>query len=139
LSAECRATIPAIMFSPDADAGKSGLVGNLIAGGFALVGTLATVAYGWLKDSDDISKRAKELEEATKVIAFWQNWFNAYETLGYADEKAREIARDQMETASEKVASLFAFWKITAADAQRRIRNIHGRIFVPFLKRLESS
>jgi hypothetical protein len=122
---QCRDTIPAIMSFQNADLAKLAIsddvVKGLVAGGLGLLGTLATVAYGWLKDRDDISKRANELEEATKVIAFWQSWFTACNELGLTmDEQARDLARDQIDTASERMASLFAFWKIKPADSQQK-------------------
>ncbi len=47
---------------------------GLIAGAFGLVGTLVPAAISWSHDRSATSARARILEEATKRLAFWEQW-----------------------------------------------------------------
>jgi hypothetical protein len=47
---------------------------GLIAGAFGLVGTLIPVFLSWSHDKDAVSSRMRKLDEATKKVAFWEQW-----------------------------------------------------------------
>lgn len=47
---------------------------GLIAGAFGLAGTLIPVFVSWSRDRDIASARLRKLEEATKRVAFWDQW-----------------------------------------------------------------
>ena len=47
---------------------------GLIAGAFGLVGTLLPVALSWSRDRDVASTRQRKIDEATKRVAFWDQW-----------------------------------------------------------------
>ncbi len=53
----------------DADVKK-----GLIAGAFGLAGTLIPVALSWSRDRDAASTRQRRIDEATKRVAFWDQW-----------------------------------------------------------------
>ena len=46
----------------------------LVAGAFGLVGTLIPAAISWSHDRSAVSARNRTLEEATKRLAFWEQW-----------------------------------------------------------------
>ena len=46
----------------------------LVAGAFGLVGTLIPAAISWSHDRDAASARTRTLDEATKRLAFWEQW-----------------------------------------------------------------
>jgi len=47
---------------------------GLIAGAFGLAGTLIPVVLSWSRDRDAASTRQRKIDEATKRIAFWEQW-----------------------------------------------------------------
>ena len=47
---------------------------GLIAGAFGLAGTLIPAAISWSHDRDAASARIRKLDEATKKVAFWEQW-----------------------------------------------------------------
>jgi hypothetical protein len=47
---------------------------GLIAGAFGLVGTLVPAVISWNHDRSAVSARARTLEDATKRLAFWEQW-----------------------------------------------------------------
>jgi hypothetical protein len=47
---------------------------GLVAGAFGLVGTLIPAAVAWSRDRDAASSRMRKLDEATKKVAFWEQW-----------------------------------------------------------------
>jgi hypothetical protein len=47
---------------------------GLIAGAFGLAGTLIPVALSWSRDRDVASTRQRKIDEATKRVAFWDQW-----------------------------------------------------------------
>ena len=47
---------------------------GLVAGAFGLVGTLIPAAVAWSRDRDAASARIRKLDEATKKVAFWEQW-----------------------------------------------------------------
>jgi hypothetical protein len=47
---------------------------GLIAGAFGLAGTLIPVVLSWSRDRDAASSRQRKIDEATKRIAFWEQW-----------------------------------------------------------------
>jgi hypothetical protein len=57
----------------DADVKK-----GLIAGVFGLVGTLIPVALSWSRDRDVATTRQRRIDEATKRVAFWDQWLKLY-------------------------------------------------------------
>jgi len=48
---------------------------GLVAGAFGLAGTLIPVFLSWSRDRDVASARLRKLEEATKRVAFWDQWY----------------------------------------------------------------
>jgi hypothetical protein len=56
-------------FFSDADVKK-----GLVAGAFGLLGTLLPVVLSWSRDRDAASTRQRKIDEATKRIAFWEQW-----------------------------------------------------------------
>ena len=54
-------------FTPDVERG-------LVAGAFGLAGTLIPAALAWSRDRDVASSRMRKLDEATRRIAFWEQW-----------------------------------------------------------------
>jgi hypothetical protein len=56
-----------VTFSDDVQKG-------LVAGAFGLVGTLIPAAVAWSRDRDAASARIRKLDEATKKVAFWEQW-----------------------------------------------------------------
>jgi hypothetical protein len=56
-----------VTFSADVQKG-------LIAGAFGLAGTLIPAAISWSHDRDAASARIRKLDEATKKVAFWEQW-----------------------------------------------------------------
>jgi hypothetical protein len=56
-----------VTFSEDVQKG-------LIAGAFGLVGTLVPAVISWSHDRSADSARTRTLEEATKRLAFWEQW-----------------------------------------------------------------
>jgi hypothetical protein len=48
---------------------------GLVAGAFGLAGTLIPVTLSWSRDRDMASARLRKLEEATKRVAFWDQWY----------------------------------------------------------------
>jgi hypothetical protein len=46
----------------------------LIAGAFGLVGTLVPAVISWSHDRSAVSARSRTLEDATKRLAFWEQW-----------------------------------------------------------------
>ena len=57
----------------DADVKK-----GLIVGAFGLVGTLIPVALSWSRDRDVATTRQRRIDEATKRVAFWDQWLKLY-------------------------------------------------------------
>lgn len=51
---------------------------GLIAGAFGLAGTLIPVALSWSRDRDAASTRQRKIDEATKRVAFWDQWLKLY-------------------------------------------------------------
>ena len=49
---------------------------RFIAGAFGLAGTLIPVALSWSRDRDAASTRQRKIDEATKRVAFWDQWLN---------------------------------------------------------------
>jgi hypothetical protein len=47
---------------------------GLIAGAFGLAGTLIPVVLSWSRDRDVASTRQRKIDEATKRVAFWDQW-----------------------------------------------------------------
>jgi hypothetical protein len=47
---------------------------GLIAGAFGLAGTLIPVVLSWSRDRDAASTRQRKIDEATKRVAFWDQW-----------------------------------------------------------------
>ena len=47
---------------------------GLVAGAFGLIGTLIPAAVAWSRDRDAASARIRKLDEATKKVAFWEQW-----------------------------------------------------------------
>jgi hypothetical protein len=47
---------------------------GLVAGAFGLVGTLVPAVISWSHDRDAASARLRKLDEATKKVAFWEQW-----------------------------------------------------------------
>ncbi len=47
---------------------------GLIAGAFGLAGTLIPAIITWSHERDAASARNRKLDEATKKIAFWEQW-----------------------------------------------------------------
>ena len=87
------------------------LLKGLFAGGLGLLGTLATVAYGWFKDRDETATRVKMLDEATKVVTFWQTYMASVEKLhSSAFAVSMDNALRNISTASARVEILYAHW-----------------------------
>jgi hypothetical protein len=90
------------------------LIKGIVAGGLGLIGSLLPVVFNWLKDRDVRATRSRELDEAIKVVAFWQAWHVASNAIGTPiDAETRSRATDQLELAGKKVDSLFEFWRPT--------------------------
>jgi hypothetical protein len=51
---------------------------GLIAGAFGLAGTLVPVVLSWSRDRDAASTRQRKIDEATKRVAFWDQWLKLY-------------------------------------------------------------
>jgi hypothetical protein len=51
---------------------------GLIAGAFGLAGTLIPVVLSWSRDRDAASTRQRKIDEATKRVAFWDQWLKLY-------------------------------------------------------------
>ncbi len=49
---------------------------GLVAGAFGLVGTVIPAVVSWSHDRDAASARLRKLDEATKKVAFWEQWLN---------------------------------------------------------------
>jgi hypothetical protein len=47
---------------------------GMVAGAFGLVGTFIPAAVAWSRDRDAASARIRKLDEATKKVAFWEQW-----------------------------------------------------------------
>lgn len=47
---------------------------GLVAGAFGLAGTLIPAVVSWSHDRDAASARLRKLDEATKKVAFWEQW-----------------------------------------------------------------
>jgi hypothetical protein len=54
---------------------------GLIAGAFGLIGTLFPVVLSWSRDRDAASTRHHKIDEATKRVAFWDQWLKLYSQL----------------------------------------------------------
>jgi hypothetical protein len=54
---------------------------GLIAGAFGLIGTLFPVLLSWSRDRDAASTRQHKIDEATKRVAFWDQWLKLYSQL----------------------------------------------------------
>jgi hypothetical protein len=91
------------------DALKDDLVKGLAGGVLGLVGTIATVVVGSLKDRDITTKRAQQLDEATKRLAFWEAWLKVVGLLDFEQEGVawKEQAKGEILSASNAVQLLF--------------------------------
>jgi hypothetical protein len=81
---------------------------NLLTGLFLAVATaLVTIATNWIRERDARVQRAKELDEAIKIVSFWESWLKNIETLKLTvDEDFRMRAQTQMFDVSRRVEGL---------------------------------
>jgi hypothetical protein len=84
------------------------IITNLAAGALGLIGTLLTLAAGWLKERENSAKRSQRLDEAIKRVTFWEGWLKAIEPLDSGSEAAvwKDRARKQILSASDAIELL---------------------------------
>ena len=71
---------------------------GLIAGAFGLAGTLIPVALSWSRDRDAASTRQRKIDEATKRVAFWDQWLKL----------SSQVESPSGQTAAQRVQKEFA-------------------------------
>ena len=81
---------------------RDDLIKGLAAGALGLIGTVVTILVGWLKDRDTSTTRLRQLDEASKRVAFWETWYKAIAPLDSGNDLDfwRARARTQMWFAS---------------------------------------
>jgi hypothetical protein len=87
----------------------SDLLKALAGGALGLIGTIVTIAVGWLRERDGLSTKNKALEVASKRVTFWATWYNGILPLdgGGDAERWKVQARTEMSLASNTVEELF--------------------------------
>jgi hypothetical protein len=77
---------------------RDSLITALVSGFWVFVGTVATLVFSWLKDRDDFAKRTREIDEATKRVAFWNSWLKTLSLTKVDNNNAslKEHARQQI-------------------------------------------
>jgi hypothetical protein len=103
------ATQAAISTASPSGGSRDDLIKGLAAGALGLIGTVATLLYGWVKDRDTLATRTKQLDEASKRISFWDNWYKAISPLDSGNDSQywRERARTEMWFTSVTIGRLF--------------------------------
>ena len=80
-----------------------------IALGLAVASPLLATVITWLKERDARTQRSNELDEAIKIVSFWESWLKNIESLKLTvDEDFRLRAQTQMFEVSRKVEALAA-------------------------------
>jgi hypothetical protein len=80
------------------DSAPTSILPGVITAIVGLAGTLATLAFSWIKERDEATKRVKRIEEASKRLAFWDQWWKIQQTIGEVDElsRSKELVRTQI-------------------------------------------
>ena len=75
----------------------------LVAGAFGLVGTLIPAAISWSHDRDAASSRTRTLEEATKRLAFWEQWLKLSSLVVVPDDPTPAQLQNELQLLREIV------------------------------------
>lgn len=103
---------------------KDDLIKGIAAGALGLIGTLATVVVSWLKDRDISATRLRELDEASKRVAFWDAWFKALTLFEHQPKSLdwQELAKAEILSASVAIKKLFAIASVDQLTESERWR-----------------
>jgi len=75
----------------------------LVAGAFGLVGTLIPAAISWSHDRDAASARTRTLDEATKRLAFWEQWLKLSNLVVVPDDPTPAQLQNELQLLREIV------------------------------------
>jgi hypothetical protein len=93
----------------------------LMAGCFAIAGTLIPILTSWTKDRDTATQRSKQLDEATKRIQFWDQWLKLSTSIGDAEgAAARQRVQHELDMLCQLLAGASAQLHIEQAVVQNR-------------------
>jgi hypothetical protein len=93
----------------------------LMAGCFAIAGTLIPIITSWTKDRDTATQRSKQLDEATKRVQFWDQWLKLSTTIGDAEgAAARQRVQHELDMLCQLLAGASAQLHIEQAVVQNR-------------------
>jgi hypothetical protein len=73
----------------------------LIAGAFGLVGTLVPAVISWSHDRSAVSARSRTLEDATKRLAFWEQWLKLSSQVAVPGDTTPEQVQRELARLSE--------------------------------------
>jgi hypothetical protein len=103
-----------VTFSDDVQKG-------LIAGAFGLAGTLIPAIVSWSHDRDAASARLRKLDEATKKVAFWEQW------LKLSTQICDPGNRDSIDRVQKELALLAEILESDSRVAQAEMLKQHGK------------
>lgn len=90
----------------------------LIAGAFGLVGTLVPAVISWSHDRSAVSARSRTLEDATKRLAFWEQWLKLSSQVATPGDTTPEQVQRELARLSEIIQK-----DSVLAHAQQNVRS----------------
>ena len=90
----------------------------LIAGAFGLVGTLVPAVISWSHDRSAVSARSRTLEDATKRLAFWEQWLKLSSQVTTPGDTTPEQVQRELARLSEIIQK-----DSVLAHAQQNVRS----------------
>ncbi len=104
---------------------------GLIAGAFGLAGTLIPAVVAWSHDRDAASARLHKLDEASKKVAFWEQW------LKLSTQICDPGNRDSIERVQKELGLLAEILESDSRVAQAEMLKQHGKS-TEFEKKVQS-
>lgn len=102
---------------------------GLVAGAFGLLGTLVPVVLTWTRERDVASSRMRKLDEATRRVAFWDQWLKLSGQIpDMAAQSAVELVRRELAVLSSIIQNDSLAVHQQLAKQQHQSTEFIGRI-----------
>ena len=102
---------------------------GLVAGAFGLIGTLVPVVLTWTRERDVASARMRKLDEATRRVAFWDQWLKLSGQIpDMSSQSAVELVRRELAVLSAIIQNDSLAVHEQLATQQHRTTEFTGRV-----------